>query len=124
LVAFLLNQPALTALTSRIQPIPAPPDLTLYPLITYQGASDVEGYTLQGSEGITTERIVFDCLAGSYGSARAIALALKSILSGFTGTFSDGTRVYEVEIANVLDRWDDGSKVSCTSVHALITYAD
>jgi hypothetical protein len=32
----------------------------------------------------------------------------------------DGTRVFNAETGNLIDRWQDGSRVSCTSVHLLI----
>lgn len=128
LITYLKSQQSLSVLTSRIQPIPAPPDLSLYPLITYQGVSRVEGYTLTGADGVVTERWVFDCMAdsnkaGSYGSARQIAETLANVLDGYEGMLPDSTQVFQIQIASVIDRWDDGSKLSCTSVHALIVFS-
>jgi hypothetical protein len=67
---------------------------------------------------------VYDCLALSYLAARSLAETLAASLSGFTGTLPEGTRVFEAEIANILDRWDDGSKISCSQVHIIFTYAE
>ena len=125
LVSFLKAQASLAGLVGNsIMPIPAPVDLSLYPLITYQMASFVPEYSFDGDAGVSMARIVFDCKAQSYGAARAIAelLASESILSGYSGVFPDGTRVYEIEIANVVDGFDAGSRVNCTSVHAMIQY--
>jgi hypothetical protein len=125
LVSLLLANSAVSAIVgTRIQPIPAPEDLSQYPVIAYQGVSDVSGYTLTGSDGVTTTRIVFNCHALRYLDARNLALAVKAALTAYRGTLPDGTVVYETQIVNVVDGYDDGSRISKTSVHAVIQYAD
>lgn len=125
LVSLLLGVPAITAIVgNRIQPIPAPEDTATRPCITYQSPSDVGSYTLTGSDGVTSTRVVFDCLAPRYRDARALALAVKSALSGYSGTLSDGTVIYSTQVVNVVDGFDDGSRISRTSVHVLFQYAD
>jgi len=125
LVAYLLEQPSISdVIGKRLQPIPAPEDLDQYPLITYQSPSDVSQNANDGPVGIATTRIVFDCLAQRYLDARNLALALKFILNGFAGALPDGTVVYLAESANLTDRWEDGSRIYCTSFHVLIQYAD
>jgi hypothetical protein len=126
---YLLTLTEITTLVGQnIAPIPAPTDLSHYPMITYQQASDLPEYSLDGPEGLATSRIVFNCLAqlnpGGYLKARNIALALRTALSGYAGTLPGGTRVWFTSIANVQDVFNDQSFLSCTSVHALVTYDD
>jgi hypothetical protein len=137
LVAYLLAQTSITSLIAQgnaIQPIPAPVETTdsngnaLYPCITYQMVSDVPEYTLTGTAGISTARIVFDCLApldpGGYGVARNIALAVKAALAGYTGTLPDGTVVWRAESVNVVDLFSPDALFSHTAVHVLVIYED
>lgn len=124
-VAYLLTQSPITSIVSQnIQPIPAPEDLSQYPLVTYQGASDVSQNANDGPAGVADSRIVFDCLALRYLDARNLALAVKAALNGYSGTLPDGTRVFLAESVNLVDRWQDGSRIYCTSVHVLFQYAD
>ena len=125
IVKYLLTKAPITALAgNRIQPIPAPEDLSLYPCVTVQIASDVSRYGFDGPDGVTTTRVVFDCFADRYLNARSLALAIKAALTGYSGTLPDGTQVFETQIVNIQDGFDDGSHISRTAVHALITYAD
>jgi hypothetical protein len=110
----------------NIMPIPAPADLSDYPCITYQTASDVSTYAITDpvATGITKSRIVFTCIAADYANARTLAQAVKQTLSGYRGTLSDGTQVLMTEIVNMADGFDDGSRLSTTAVHAMFTYLD
>jgi hypothetical protein len=122
--SLILAQPAIAAIVDdRVQPIPAPEDLS-QPLIAYSSPSDVSENANDGPVGVATMRVVFDCYAPRYGDARSLALLLKALLNGYTGTLPDGTVVQLAESANLADRFDDGSRVSCTSFHALITYGE
>ena len=124
-VAYLLTQTAITAIVNQgIQPIPAPEDLSQYPLITYQSPSDVSDNANDGPVGVATSRIVFDCKALRYLDARNLALAVKAALNGYSGTLPNGTRVFLAESVNLVDRWEDGSRISCTAVHVLFQYKD
>jgi hypothetical protein len=137
LVAYLLTQTSITSLIAQgnaLQPIPAPVEITdtsgnpLYPCVTFQMVSDAPQYTLTGTAGISTARIVFDCLApldpGGYGVSRNIALAVKAALSGYQGTLPDGTKVWMAEVVNVLDIFSPDALLSTCSVHVLVTYSD
>ena len=124
-VAYLLTQTAITAIVNQsIQPIPAPEDLSQYPLITYQSPSDVSDNANDGPVGVATSRIVFDCKALRYLDARNLALAVKDALNGYSGTLPNGTRVFLAQSVNLVDRWEDGSRISCTAVHVLFQYKD
>src|ERR1039458_1466476 len=64
LVSYLLAVPAVTVIVgSAIQPVPAPEDLSQYPLITYQTPSDVSEDGNDGPIGVSEARVVFDCFA-------------------------------------------------------------
>jgi len=122
--SFILAQPAIAAIVAdRVQPIPAPEDLSR-PIIVYSSPSDISENANDGPVGVATTRVVFDCYSTQYRDARGLALMLKALLNGYAGTLPDGTVVQLAESANLADRFDDGSHVSCTSFHALITYGD
>jgi hypothetical protein len=124
-VAYLLAQGPVTSIVNqRIQPIPAPEDLSQYPLITYQSPSDVSDNANDGPVGVATSRIVFECKALRYLDARNLALAVKAALNGYSGTLPNGTRVFLAQSVNLVDRWEDGSRISCTAVHVLFQYKD
>jgi Protein of unknown function (DUF3168) len=124
IVALLNANAAITSICGNsIQPIPAPDERADYPCVTYQVASDLSEYSLTNQAGPTQSRIVFNCIASTYVVARSLALAIKSALSSFTGTLPDGTFVNETEIVNMQDGFDDGSRLSTTSVHAVFYYA-
>jgi hypothetical protein len=123
LVARLIANSAIAAIVGqRVQPEPAPEDLSLYPLITYKVASDVTTYNMQGEDGLVTCRVVFTCLGVRYGDARSTALAVKLSLSNFAGILSDGTPIDGIEIVNIADGFGDGSRVYRTAVHAMCRY--
>ena len=131
-VQYLLAQTDITANVANgncIMPIPAPADISLYPCITYQVASDtVDAYTLaDGEDNLNKARIVFDCFVptikgGSYLKARYLALAIKKALSGYSGTLSDGTRVFIAEIVNASDGFQNDAMLSRSTVHVMFTY--
>lgn len=124
-VAYLLTQSSITTIVGEsIQPIPAPVDLSLYPLITYQSPSYLPQNANDGPIGVSDTRVVFDCLAPTYLAARTLAETLAATLNSYTGTLPNGTRVFETQVVNILDRWDDGSKISCSTVHAIFTYSE
>ena len=124
-VAYLLAQEPVTSIVNqRIQPIPAPEDLSQYPLITYQSPSDVSDNANDGPVGVATSRIVFECKALRYLDARNLALAVKAALNGYSGTLPNGTRVFLAQSVNLVDRWEDGSRISCTALHVLFQYKD
>lgn len=59
--------------------------------------SDAEEYTLQGPTGVSQARIQVDCYADTYGAAKLLSRAVRSLLSGymggaFQGVFHVGTR--------------------------------
>lgn len=109
----------------HVQPIPAPADVESFcPGITYQSPSDISENANDGPVGLATMRIVFDCYAQRYLDARNLARALKRILNGFAGDLPDSTHVELTESVNIVDRFEDGSRIYCSSVHWLLQYRD
>jgi hypothetical protein len=126
-VAYLNAQASIAEVVGdRIQPIPAPDDILAFcPGITYQSPSDVSENANDGPVGIAASRIVFDCLASRALDARNLALAVKATLNGFgPAALPDGTYVESAESVSIADRFDDGSRIYCTSVHVLFRYRD
>ncbi len=124
LVAYLLTQTAVTAIVgTRIQPIPAPEDLSQYPVVTYQQVSYVPEYSNDGPINVSQSRIVFECHAVRYLDAHALAQAVAESLSGFSGTLPIGTKVYLAEIANRQDQFNTDARIYSAAVHVLVQYA-
>ena len=125
LVSYLLAVPAVTVIVgSAIQPVPAPEDLSQYPLITYQTPSDVSEDGNDGPIGVSEARVVFDCFALRKLDAATLALTVKAALRGFSGVLPDGTRVFFCRIENVTENFDDGSRIYRSSAHFIVQYAD
>jgi len=126
LVAYLLANTAVANIVgTSIQPVPAPPNLADYPVVTYQNVSHTEEYANDGPVCVAEERVVLDCHAVRYLDARTLALAVATALSGFSGLLPDGTKVYLIEIVNVMDGFNGASQTLYrTSVHAMVQYAN
>ena len=68
-----------------------------FPALVLNTISDNEEYTLQGPNGVTAARVQVDCYATSYGSAKLLSRAVRSLLSGYQsgalqGVFLVGSR--------------------------------
>lgn len=86
LVAYLLADASISALVSdRIHwgRIEAP---ALAPYVIMQKISAPRGYHMLGSDGLVESRIQVDCFAVTYLSAKSVARAIETRLSGFRGT--------------------------------------
>jgi hypothetical protein len=57
-----------------------------YPHIVYEVTSDDDEYSMAGEIGLPEANIVYRCIAETYREARALAAAVKTSLSGFSGT--------------------------------------
>jgi hypothetical protein len=125
LVALLLgNSGIVAAVGDRIQPPPAPDDLTLYPCITVESPSEVSEMGGSGPAGVAESRVIFKCFALRKLDARNLAFLVKGLLNGYTGTLPDSTLVFLIKQANLADHFEDGSRTYCTSFHAWVQYAD
>ena len=56
-----------------------------FPAIVLNTVSDADDYTLQGPSGATQARIQADCYATTYGGAKLLSRAVRSLLSGYQG---------------------------------------
>jgi hypothetical protein len=124
IVSYLNANAQITSTANSIQPIPAPPTPSDYPCVTFQVASDVSEYGVSGLVHVTQSRVIFTCIAQQYADARTLALAIKSLFTGFIGSLPDGTVVLMTEVVNMLDGFDDGSRMSTIAVHTMFTYSD
>jgi hypothetical protein len=119
-------EPSITSQLSRygIQPIPTPVtvDSDHYPCITFQSPSDFGENANDGRVGVNQIRIVFNCYATRWLTARCLARALAAFLDGFSGQLPDGTHMELTEQVNLVDGWEDGSRIYRTSVHWLAKY--
>jgi hypothetical protein len=128
LVAFLLEQSAITsqlADPAGIQPPPAPvtPDAANYPCITYESTSDDSELAGDGPVGIATTRYVFNCYGLRKLAARRLAETLKTVLNGYSGDLPGGIYVEWIK-TGISDRFEDGSQIYCSIFQALICYRD
>jgi hypothetical protein len=121
----LLNGATLVAaiVEGRIGPVPAPEDLASYPCIVYDDSYTFE-YSMDGETGFHPSRVILECFGIRKMDARALAWAVRGVLSGFAGTLSDGTPVDSIEIASIVSGWEDGSRIYKYSVHALIRFSE
>ena len=111
----LLNTANVTAVTSNVMSIPAPADLSQYPLITYQQISLTRDYALPGSIGIDQSRIAFNCFSSSYAETRALVDAVIEAFDGFNGTLPDGTQAY-TQVITEDDGYDTNNQLAKATV--------
>jgi hypothetical protein len=95
---------------TRIYPVQGPPDAPTYPYITYQPVTGGSEYALNSAEA-RRKRIQFDCWAASALANLQILTALRNVLTGYTGTLTDGTRVLFTTRENEMANFDDSQKV-------------
>jgi len=88
---FLIASPSLAALIGNRAFWDELPQGLDNPAIVMFLISSVPGYTHQGADGLTSDRVQFDCRGRTADEARQVAAALDARLSGFRGTF-EGVR--------------------------------
>jgi hypothetical protein len=95
LVALLLNNAGVTALTSCILPVGSVKGI-VDPCIIYHIGTGVSTYTAKGDAGLPMVRFQFDCYSSkNRQTAMAVATAVRNALKSVIGqTLSDGTYVY------------------------------
>jgi hypothetical protein len=110
LVNLLISDVGVSALIGdRLYPVQGPPDNPVYSYVTYQDVAGSSSKTMDGAEW-DSRRIQFDIWGASYGACKAVAIALRNVLSSFAGTLSDGTRVLSVSRVNYIDHFDSDSR--------------
>ena len=95
--ALLLNDSGVSSHVAGRVNFGAHPQGQPFPAVVLATVSDNEGYTLQGPNGVTEARVQVDCYADSYGAAKLLSRAVRSLLSGyqhaaFQGVFFAGSR--------------------------------
>ena len=119
LIAYVVAQTGLT-----VQPPPAPANLAEYPVVTYQVASYATDYTNEGAINVASARVIFNAFSTTYLQASNMAQLILSVLSGYTGTLTDGTHIFDSTIVGIEDQYVDASQTLYrTSVHTMIQYA-
>ena len=96
--ALLKADPAVMALTPHINWGEHPQGETV-PYVVLSLASDGEGVTMQGPDGLRQSRVQVDCYAPSFGQAAIMRETIKAALHGyrggrFRGVFHDGARYF------------------------------
>ena len=116
---FIRAQPALITLIGSMADgffLNSVPEKAHDPCIGIQVISDQPDATNNGPTGLNFRRYQFCCYAKSYVVACRVSETLRLALDGFTGTFPNGQRVYNVLRDNSLDGFDD-----LTNTHRKIT---
>lgn len=77
---------------------------------SYQVITGSTVYSLEPKQ-FSERRVQFDAWAVQYADAKAIQQAIRNVLSGFSGTLTDGTRVLSALLENEIDNFEDDSRV-------------
>ena len=88
----LADGPTAALIGTNLFPVTGIIDGALYPYVTYQEISGSSFYTFDGSE-LRTNRMQLDIWSATYATNKSIIIALRNLLSGYTGTLNDGTRI-------------------------------
>lgn len=96
-------------IVDRLYPVQGVPDKPTFPYVTYQPVTAGSDYTLDGAEA-RQQRLQFDCWALSALDNLNVLIALRNLLSGFSGTLSDETRVLFTSRENEMANFDNNAK--------------
>lgn len=111
LFALVTTDPGCSALiATRLYPVQGVPDSPTFPYVTYQNIpSGNTEYAFDAAE-LDHSRIQFDIWGTQFLAGKTIMGALKTLLSGYQGTLSDGTRVLFTSRLNEMDNFDVDSR--------------
>ncbi|WP_300009687.1 DUF3168 domain-containing protein [uncultured Roseobacter sp.] len=95
--ALILAHPPVQAIADDRVYFGARPQGDPLPGVVMTTISDVEGYHMQGRNGLSEGRVQIDCYAETYGQAKLLSRAIRDLLSfyrggRFRGIFHVGTR--------------------------------
>lgn len=127
LLAQLRTITALTAIVgTNIYPVVLPNsvDARAQPWMTYQMVSRTQLYSLACDSFCVRKRVALNVWSQSYSDVVTAQKAIWSALSGFQGTFPNGTQIHLVELANASDSFEDTALMYRSSVQLLITYVE
>ncbi|HEY2467986.1 MAG TPA: hypothetical protein VGI45_09090 [Terracidiphilus sp.] len=118
---YLLAQSAITAITSKVIPLPAPESLSEYPLITYMVSSQSRNYGLSGSIGENAARIILRCFGPkgneSYDSAKLLS---RAVIAACDGVQIPGQHIW-LEVLNENDDFDTNNLINLCTVTLRVT---
>jgi hypothetical protein len=117
----------LTAIVgTNIFPVALPKGVsaTAQPWMTYQSVSRAQLYALSGDSYCVRKRVAINIWSAAYSDVVAAQKAIWSALSGFQGTFPNGTQIHLVELANANDSFENTALMYRSSVQLLITYVE
>jgi hypothetical protein len=117
----------LTAIVgTNIFPVALPKGVsaTAQPWMTYQSVSRTQLYALSGDSYFVRKRVAINVWSASYSDVVNAQKTIWSALSGFQGTFPNGTQIHLVELANAADSFEDSALMYRSSVQLLITYVE
>lgn len=126
LFAHLTANAGVTALVStRVYPVQMPQNPTL-PAIVYNRISGERVQHMQGSSGLASPRIQFDCFAKTYAVAKAVAEALRLAIEGFSGTMGgvNGPDVNSCLLQSDSDGYEDDLEVYWVSVDYIVWHTE
>lgn len=93
--------------STRVYPLFAPQGVAL-PYVVYQFISRITEYSQSGPTGMKRPRVQIRSVAATYDGAQALAAAVESVLSGFSGTLGGvgGTSTDAAFLDNELDVYE------------------
>lgn len=115
---------AFTALAGpRLYPVLLPDDSPL-PAATYQRISTKALYTLDDRVNLTQARFQFDTWANTYADAKNLMAAINTTIDNFSGSLSDGTQVFGVQLYSSTDLYEQEARIYRVTADYTIQYAD
>lgn len=104
--SYLLAGADLSALVAtRIHWVRSPQGAASPRIVLYR-ISGLRDMHMQGPSGLVASRVQVDCIGASYGSAKAVARAVETRLSGYSGTY-DGLRFEGCFLIGERDDFED-----------------
>ena len=117
------SSPDFIALAStRLYPVLLP-TVSPLPAATYQRITTGALYALQNRVNVTKCRMQFDTWATDYGDAKALMNAINSVLDSYSGTLSDGTQIFGIQLYSCSDRYEPEALLYGVTADYVIQYA-
>ena len=108
-------------ISDRVYPDLLPEGVT-FPAMTFQEISLTPIYSQDGDSHLDTSRYQFDCYAVTRSGSRAVADALRSLLSG-KRTSQSGFAIHSAFLANALSGYETGLNAWRYTVDYMISYS-
>ena len=111
------------AVAGQIYPVLLPQNACL-PAVTYQVVSTQSLYTLEERVNVNQCRMQFDIWSTDYLPGKQAAAALTAAIDNFTGTLSEGTHVFGVQLQTSSDLYESDARMNRVLIEFVIQYAD